>query len=141
MSAFYAFAIAALAFGLMFLIHGRMQRLQRDFRFAGKFTGATYESVVTFAQAESGYRCRAGADADALYLVAPADGGSRWHFRGDDTVPLRHELRIPWTEIECRAGRVFLKEILWFHLRARRLHFYMTKEVGERLLADATRAA
>jgi hypothetical protein len=141
MSAFYAFTIAALAFGLMFLIHGRMQRLQREFGFAGGFPGAGYESVVTFAHAESGYRCRAGADAEALYLIAPADRGRRGGFGGEATEPLRSDLRIPWNQMETRPGNVFLKKILWFHLRARGLSFYMPSDVGERLLADAGRSA
>jgi hypothetical protein len=108
---------------------------QQDYRFDGEFQGPRYDCRVRFAHGEGAVQCLVGADRSALYLLAPPKAKrSWWRYRGKN-------LKIPWTDLECRAGRTVLKDCLWFEIPPKKIHFYVPKEIGDQLLRDAGRAA
>jgi hypothetical protein len=137
MTAFIIAIVCMIAVALMgrnFVVWRRFENL---YRFDGDFGGERYECILRFASLEYGVRCFIGVDASALYLLArSARKKSWWRFRNPNEV-FRHDLHIPWQDLDCRVGRVYLKDCMWFHIPSRGLHFYVPRNIGDRLLMDA----
>lgn len=107
----------------------------RDYRFEGSFPGHRYECNLRFANSEDSNPCFVGADQFGLYLLArPGEKTSWWRHRRRS---LKQNYYIPWSDLEWRAGRMFLEDCIWFNIPSRRIYFYLPKEVGEHLLTDA----
>ncbi len=140
-----AFAIAfAAAIALVLWNVFRVRAYQRDYRFDGLFKGTLHDCQLGVSSAEELFYCRIGATEDALFLMALArdDERNRRKFWGYDHNFRRFsptDLRIPWQDLECRVGKLFLKDVLWFENHPRRLYLYVPQEVGERVLKDAGR--
>jgi hypothetical protein len=124
-----------LAFGLVGWAGLRRRRaLIAEFGHDGGFRGPCFECDVGVPELESSVRCRLGADASALYVMATAE-------RGAFTAAFGSDLRLPWDRLRWRVGRVFFKRIMWFEDGSRQLHLYLPLAVGQRLLRDAGRDA
>lgn len=115
----------------------RVLGFERDYKYDGYFSGRRYECRVGGFSENRGTLCFMGADASGLYLFPhPRPAFSLWRYRDE---VFKKSLFIPWTDLGCRFGRVLLKDCVWFDLSARRVYFYVTKDVGEKLLNDAGR--
>jgi hypothetical protein len=120
----------------------RMLGFERDYKFDGNFVGKRYECTVGGLSEGHGLLCFMGADAAGLYLFPhPKPARSLWSYFGNSRryLVFRKSLLIPWTDVGYRSGRVLLKDCIWFDLAARRVYFYVAKDVGEKLLNDAGR--
>ena len=110
---------------------------ENDYRFDGEFPGNRYECEVRFANAEHSVRCFVGANRAGLYLLSHPDH-KRWWWRSKD-VTFRKNLQIPWSDLECRPGKMFFQDCLWFDIPSRKIHFYVAKDLGDKLLVEAGR--
>jgi hypothetical protein len=115
----------------------RVLGFQRDYRYDGYFSGRQYECRVGGLSESRGTLCVMGADAYGLYLLPhPKPARSLWRYRDE---VFKKSLFIPWADLGCRLGRVLLKDCVWFDLSARKVYFYVAKDIGEKLLNDAGR--
>jgi hypothetical protein len=104
--------------------------------YTGSFAGKRYECAVGGLSEECDALCFMGADESGLYLLPHAKKPrSFWGHRG----VFRKSLFIPWTDVAYRPGKALRKECRWFDLSARRVYFYVAKDIGEELLKDAGR--
>lgn len=113
-------------------------------RFDSQFGGETYECLLGTPNTEHYIRCSLGADTSALYILSKLRNPMRWyHYLYRQSWGLKsitkHDLRIPWDLVQCRAGNIFFKKVIWFENRERRVYFFVARDVGEKLLADARR--
>jgi hypothetical protein len=127
--------IAAAVFLIVWNIR-RVYGFESDYKYTGSFAGKRYECAVGGLSEERDALCFMGADESGLYLL-PHPKKLRW-FSGYRGV-FKKSLFIPWTDVAYRPGKALLKECLWFDLSARRVYFYIPKDVGEKLLNDAGR--
>jgi hypothetical protein len=142
---FWAGILLALAAALMIWNAKKIRAYQQDYRFEGGFTGKHYDCMLGSANSEATLRCRVGADPSHLYLMARPEDPPRpqifswrnqFYFRADYPT----DLAIPWNDLECRPGRLFFKEVIWFRNDEKRFYVYVPREIGESLLTDAGRA-
>jgi hypothetical protein len=137
-----AIAVFVLAAVLMFWNAGVMRRFKRDYRYDGEFHGQRYECVMRFANIESGMWCFLGADATALYLLTASDRKRRWwasSYTGVSNEIFKTDLRLPWTDLGWQEKTILLKDCVWFEIPAKKIYFYVPKDVGDKLLVDAGR--
>jgi len=114
----------------------RMYNFETDYRFSGYFQGKRYECVLGGLNQEHGTICFIGTDEQGLYLLPhPKPAFSWWKQRRRQV--LKKSLLIPWRDINCRAGRVLLKDCIWFDLPPRKIYLYVPRDIGEKLLTDA----
>ena len=140
MSPIIAIAVFVMAAALILWNAAAMRRLKTDYGYDGKFQGKRYECVLRFANLESGIWCFLGADASAFYLLTtPARRWSWWDDRGVANQIFKMDLRIPWSDLDWREKRILFKDCIWFDIPAKNVHFYLAKDVGDKLLADAER--
>src|ERR1700733_6585481 len=121
---------------------GILRRFKSDYRYEGEFHGNRYECVVRFANSESGIWCSLGADTSALYLLTPSERERSWwtwSYRGSAREIFRTNLRIPWSDLDWREKRILFKDCIWFEIPARKVCFYASRDVGDKLLVDAGR--
>lgn len=115
----------------------RMYNFETDYRFFGYFQGNRYECLLGGLSQEHGTLCFIGADEQGLYLLPhPKPALTWWNYQWRRQV-LNKSLLIPWRDINCRAGKVLLKDCIWFDLARRKIYLYVPKDIGERLLTDA----
>jgi hypothetical protein len=136
-----AIVIAAVVCLLVWNIR-RMVGFGRDYKYDGEFAGKRYECRLGGLSDGHSVLCFMGADANGLYLLPhPKPERSFWSYLGNNYryEVFRKSLFIPWTDLGCRHGKAVLKECVWFDLPARRVYFYVAKDVGEQLLNDAGR--
>jgi hypothetical protein len=132
-------AVFVIAVALVLWNAGVVRRFQSDYRYDGEFQGQRYECSLQFANSEHGIRCSLGADGSALYLLAvPKRTVSWWKNRAAHSF-FRANLRIPWSDVEWREKRIMLKDSIWFEIAAKRIYFYVPRDVGDKLLVDAGR--
>jgi hypothetical protein len=129
---------------LMIWKAARMHSLQRDYGYQSEFPGKHYPCELRSADAESAIRCLIGASDSALYLMADPEVQRkvRWwqqYQNYDFRMLSKTGLRIPWNDLECRAGKMFFKEVIWFENRPRRFYIYIPRAVAETVLSDARR--
>jgi hypothetical protein len=119
----------------------RVLGFERGYKYDGNFAGNRYECRVGGFDEGLGLLCFMGADAGGLYVLShPRARRSVWSYLWNRRYEVfRKSLFIPWTDLGYRAGRVLLKDCIWFDLPARRVYFYVPKDVGEKLLNDAGR--
>jgi len=120
----------------------RVLGFERDYKHDGNFAGKRYECTVGGFSEGPGLTCFMGADGNGLYLLPhPKPARSLWSYLGNSRryLVFKKSLFIPWTDLGYRSGRVLLKDCVWFDLSARRVYFYVAKDVGEKLLNDAGR--
>jgi|HubBroStandDraft_2_1064218.scaffolds.fasta_scaffold49410_2 hypothetical protein len=115
----------------------RVTGFERDYKYDGIFSGKRYECRMGGFSEDRATLCFLGADANGLYLLPhPKPAFSLWRRRD---VVFKIALFIPWTDLGYRSGKVLFKECVWFDLEARKVYFYVPKDVGEKLLNDAGR--
>ena len=114
----------------------RMYNFETDYRFSGYFQGTRYDCVVGGLNSEYGTICFVGADEQGLYLLPHPTPAFSW-WKSQHRRVLKKSLLIPWRDISCRAGRVLLKDCIWFDLAPRKVYLYVPKDIGEKLLTDA----
>lgn len=123
----------------------RFQRVQREYRFDGEFSGNRYECALGTTDSEGPLKCSIGATPSSLYLMA-TPGAERqrsmlsWRHSRDFHTVYKCDLQIPLYDLEWREGKMFFKDVIWFENNAKRFYVYVPKEIGEKLLADAGRA-
>lgn len=113
-----------------------------DYRFHGEFQGQRYDCTLRFANAETGCRCMVGANESGLFLLSDPEYKRSWRrsmFK-QLSVPFDKNLQISWSDLQFRAGKMFLKECIWFDVPARNVHFFVPKDVGDKLLLDGKQA-
>ena len=135
-------AVFAITAALMFWNIGVMRRFQSDYRYIGEFHGQRYESVLRFANMETGIWCFLGADASALYLLTASDRKRRWwtsSYRGVSNEIFKTDLRIPWTDMGWKEKTILLKDYIWFEIPGKKIYFTVPKDAGDKLLVDAGR--
>jgi hypothetical protein len=135
-------AVSAMAVALIFWNAGIMRRFKSDYRYDGEFHGNRYESVLRFANMESGIWCFLGADASALYLLTASERKRPWwtsSYRGVSNEIFRTDLRIPWTDLAWQERTILFKECIWFEIPAKTIYFSVPKDAGDKLLVDAER--
>jgi hypothetical protein len=116
-----------------------MYRFELDYRYDGGFEGRRHDCTLRFANLEAGIQCFIGADQSGLYLLThPARKNSFWSF-GNARGVFKRNLRIPWSDLGCRAGRMLLLDCIWFDIPSRKIHFYVPRNIGEELLRDSNR--
>jgi hypothetical protein len=139
MTSVIAIAVAVMAVALVFWNASIMRRFKSDYRYYGEFHGKRYECILLFANMEFGILCSLGANASALYLLTPPQSKrSWWSYRGAHEL-FKTDLQIPWNDLGWREKRIFLKDYVWFELPRSRVYFYVSKDVGHKLLIDAER--
>jgi len=106
------------------------------YRYHGEFLGKRHECSVRFANSECGILCFVGANESGLYLLSHPDRKGWWRYGG---LGFKKNLEIPWRDLDYRGGRVLLKECMWFHIPTRKIHFYVPREIGDKLLIDGAR--
>jgi hypothetical protein len=115
----------------------RVSRFERDYKYEGIFSGKQYDCRVGGFSEDRGTLCFLGADASGLYLLPhPKPAFSLWRRRD---VVFKKALFIPWTDLGYRSAKVLFKDSVWFELSARKVYFYVPRDVGEKLLNDAGR--
>ena len=138
-----AFLLGGLAVLLTLWNAARISSFQRDYGYQGGFPGTPYECDLRSADSEWPVRCFLGATDAALYLMADPQALKRswwgWEKYGSFRNVFKTNLRIPWTSLQCRAGSMFFKEVIWFENRPRRFYIYVPRAIGEKLLIDAGR--
>jgi len=129
-----------MAVALMFWNAGIMRKFKSDYRYYGEFHGKRYECILTFANVKSGILCSLGAaNASALCLLTPPQSKrSWWSSRGAHEL-FETDLKLPWNDLGWREKRIFPKDYVWFELPASKIYFYVSKDVGHKLLIDAER--
>jgi len=110
---------------------------ESEYRYDSDFQGARYDCRIRFANLECSSPCFVGADESSLYLLAHPNSKGWWSNRA--AVGFKKNLQIPWSDLSYRAGTGVYKGSIWFDLRTRKIHFYLPKDIGERLLTDARR--
>lgn len=127
-------ACIGLAFGagLILWIVTTARQFQRSYRHDGRFAGRRYDCRLQWSYAEGTTRCSLGADQSALYLFGPS---TTW------SGALKHDLRIPWTDLEWRPRKILFLNEMRFYVPSKRMHFHVPRDIGESLLADAGRGA
>jgi len=110
---------------------------QRSYRLQDEFPGKRYECSVRFANSEVGAQCFVGANTSSLYLLSHPNRKGWWWQSGG--VGFKKNLQIPWTDLDCRSGTMLFKGYTWFEIPSRKIHFYLPKEIGDKLLTDAER--
>jgi hypothetical protein len=139
MTTIFVIVVSVIAVALVLWNAGIVRRFQNDYRYDGDFQGQRYECIVQFANSDYGSRCSMGADAAALYLLAvPKRKVSWWKNRTAHSF-FRANLRIPWSDLDWREKRIVLKDCIWFEIPAKRIYFYVARDVGDKLLIDAGR--
>lgn len=142
MTAVIAIAVFVLAVALTFWNAGVMRRFETDYRYDGEFHGQRYECVLRFANMEYGMRCFLGADASALYLLTAPNHKRSWWMSSRTAASnkiFKTNLRIPWTDLGWQEKTILLKDCFWFEIPAKKIYFYVPKDVGGKLLVDAGR--
>jgi hypothetical protein len=144
MTPFIVFVVAGLAVLLMVWNVAKIRSFQRDYGYEGEFPGAPYECDLRSADSEFPMQCRIGATDSALYIMANPNAQRPrtwwgWGKYGSFRSLFKSDLRIPWSEVQCRAGTMFLKKVIWFENRSRKFYVYVPRDVGEKLLTDAGR--
>ncbi|MFY9904683.1 MAG: hypothetical protein WAK62_06025 [Terriglobales bacterium] len=132
--------LLAIFIGLVVVLMGwnilRMHGFDSDYIYSGYFSGQRYECVVGGLSSEHGTLCFVGADEQGLYLLPhPKPAFSWWNQRQRRV--LKKSFLIPWRDINCRSGRVLLKNCIWFDLAPRKIYLYVPQDIGEKLLMDA----
>jgi hypothetical protein len=116
-----------------------MHRFELDYRYDGGFEGRRHECTLGFANLEAGIQCFIGANQSGLYLLThPVRKNSFWSL-GNGRGIFKRNLRIPWSDLSCRAGRMFVQDCIWFDVPSRKIHFYVPRNIGEKLLRDSNR--
>lgn len=120
----------------------RVRTLQRDYGYEGEFPGKHYQCELRSADAKSAVRCFIGASDSALYFMADPEVQSkvRWwqQYQNYDFRMLSNTgMRIPWTDLQCRTGKMFFKEVIWFENRPKRFYVYVPRAIAETVLSDA----
>jgi hypothetical protein len=145
MTPFIILVVAGLGALLTLRNLSRRRSFQRDYGFQGEFPGKYYACEVRISDAEAASRCRIGATDSALYLMADPEVQRNakwrmWQYRDWDFRAISNtDLRIPWNDLHCKAGKVFFKDVIWFQIPTRRFDVYVSREIGERILADGRR--
>jgi hypothetical protein len=135
----FVIAVSVMAIALVLWNAGVVRRFQSDYRYDGEFHGQRYECILTFANSEYGTRCSLGADESALYLLAvPKRKVSWWKNRAAHSF-FRANLQIPWSDLDWREKRIVFKDCIWFEIPAKRIYFYVARDVGDKLLIEAGR--
>jgi hypothetical protein len=137
-----AFVLVGLGFLLVVWRAAKIRGFQREFQFEGEFPGQPYECQLRSTDAESPVQCRIGATDTFLYLMPPqGQTRKRWWAvtYGDFQGFSKTSLRIPWSDLQWRAGRMFFKEVIWFENRPRQFYVYVPRAIGEKVLIDAGR--
>jgi hypothetical protein len=135
-------AIFVMTVALVWWNAGILRRFKNDYRYDGEFHGNRYECVVRFANSESGIWCFLGADTAALYLLSDSARKRSWwtwNYRSTAREFLGTDLRIPWSDLDWREKGIFIKDCIWFEIPAGKIYFYVSREVGDKLLVDAGR--
>jgi hypothetical protein len=108
---------------------------ESTYRYSGEFQGNRYECSVRFANSERGSQCFIGANGSGLYLLSHPARKGWWRRYGP--AGFNKNLQIPWSDLKCRAGTSLFKECMWFEVPSRKIHFYVPKDIGDKLLIDA----
>lgn len=135
-------AVSVMTVALIWWNAGIIRRFNSDYRYDGEFHGNRHECAVRFANSESGIWCFLGADTSALYLLTASERKRpwwTWSDRGTAHEIFRTDLRIPWSDLDWREKRILLKDCIWFEIPARKICFYVSRDVGDKLLVDAGR--
>jgi hypothetical protein len=127
------------AIGLVVWSIAKTRRFESAYRYDGGFDGALYGAELRYPQHEDKIVCRAGANSGALFLLCDPAWKARSWARDQGRSALRHGLRIPWSQITYRRGRVMFGRCVWFEVAAEKTTFYLPERVASRLLADAGR--
>jgi hypothetical protein len=131
------FVVAAV---LIFRNAANTYRFESDYHYDGQFSRQRYKCVLRFSNHETGTRCFTGADVSGLYLlIDPTVRRAWWSFGVGIEGVLQKNIRIPWSDLDFRTGRVLLRNCTWFDLPSKNIHFYVPVNIGEKLLADAER--
>jgi hypothetical protein len=135
-------AVFVMAVALIFWNVGIMRRFQSDYRYDGEFQGKRYECILRFANLDHGMWCFLGADASALYLFTASNRKRPWwsssHIGVSNKI-FKTNLRLPWTDLGWQEKTFLLKECIWFEIPAKKIYFYVPRDVGDKLLIDAGR--
>jgi hypothetical protein len=123
----------------------RIRGYQRDYQYEGGFPGEPYPSELRTPDTEWPMKCLIGATDTALYLMAdPQDHNKRlwwgWGKYASFRQFYKNDLRIPWTDLEFRAGKMFFQDVIWFENRQKKFYVFVPRAVGEKVLTDAGRA-
>src|SRR5271170_4132049 len=133
-------AIFVMAVALIFWNVGIIRRFKSDYRYGGEFHGNRYECILRFANLESGMWCSLGADASALYLLTATTRKRSfwtWNNRGFARDIFKTNLQIPWSDLDWREKTILVKDFIWFEIPAKKIYFYVPKDVGDKVLIDA----
>jgi|GEM_PF-2225239 hypothetical protein len=138
----FVIAVFVMAVVLIFWNVGIMRRFQNDYRYDGGFQGKRYECILRFANLDHGMWCLLGADASALYLLTASNRKRHWwspsHIGVSNKI-FKTDLRLPWTDLGWQEKTILLKECIWFEIPAKKIYFYVPRDVGDKLLIDAGR--
>jgi hypothetical protein len=118
----------------------KTRRFQSAYRYDGSFDGLLHHVQLQYPQYEHKIICRAGANPAALFLLPDPEWKPRSWLRDQGDMALDHGLRIPWSQIECRRGRVMFGRCVWFEVKAEKTMFYLPEGVALQVLSDAGRA-
>ena len=77
--------------------------------------------------------------ASALYLLTPPKRKISWWSNRGARGFLRMNLRIPWSDLDWREKTIMFKDCIWFEIPAKKIYFYVPRDVGDKLLVDAGR--
>ncbi|MGA3348851.1 MAG: hypothetical protein ABSC33_07495 [Candidatus Sulfotelmatobacter sp.] len=135
-------AVFVMAGALIFWNVGVMRRFQSEYRYVAGFQGKRYECILRFANLDHGMWCFLGADSSALYLLTASNRKRPWwssSYIGVSNKIFKTDLRIPWTDLGWQEKPILLKECIWFEISAKKIYFYVPKDVGDKLLIDAGR--
>jgi len=128
--------VFALGVALTLWFARKMRDFLNDYSYLGAFAGQRYDCMLRFAGSEYDTPCAVGADSSALYLFASSSYKRRWWARGR-TRMLKQALRIPWTDLQWQESRILFKEVIRFEVTGRKIYFFIPKEIGTKVLADA----
>lgn len=127
--------VVIIGFALTFWNAVNWYDFDSSYRYDGEFLGKRYECSLRFANQERDALCFVGANGSGLYLLSHPGRRAWWSYRG----AFKKNFQIPWSDLNCRAGKIFFQDCMWFDVPSRRIHFYVPKEIGDKLLTDAGR--
>jgi hypothetical protein len=130
-------AVGAIAYGWY---RNDLRRLVRDYSCKEPFDGDLEHCIVRFPLDEAGTDCMLGADRNGLYMsssIEARESNRKWSFR---YYVIKTPILIPWSSLRISDARFPLRGHLRFDVPSNKATFFVTRQVGQLLLAKAGRS-